>query len=67
LKENVILGKLIPAGTGLDRYRNIRVEPTAEAKAQAYSMTYDPFDYDFGTGSGAAVPLEDFDLGGDYR
>ena len=26
LKENVILGKLIPAGTGLDRYRNIRVE-----------------------------------------
>ncbi|MGJ3507671.1 DNA-directed RNA polymerase subunit beta' [Enemella sp. A6] len=67
LKENVILGKLIPAGTGLDRYRNIRVEPTAEAKAQAYSMTYDPFDYDFGTGSGAAVPLEDFDLGSDYR
>jgi DNA-directed RNA polymerase subunit beta' len=33
LKENVILGKLIPAGTGLDRYRNIRVEPTAEARA----------------------------------
>jgi len=38
LKENVILGKLIPAGTGLERYRNIRVEPTPEAKAQAYSM-----------------------------
>ena len=34
----MILGKLIPAGTGLERYRNIRVEPTAEAKAQAYSM-----------------------------
>ena len=67
LKENVILGKLIPAGTGLERYRNIRVEPTAEAKAQAYSMVgYDPFDYDFGSGSGAAVPLEEFDLG-DYR
>jgi DNA-directed RNA polymerase subunit beta' len=67
LKENVILGKLIPAGTGLERYRNIRVEPTAEAKAQAYSMVgYDPFDYDFGQGSGAAVPLEEFDLG-DYR
>ncbi|MFD4210860.1 DNA-directed RNA polymerase subunit beta', partial [Micromonospora tulbaghiae] len=28
LKENVIIGKLIPAGTGLSRYRNIRVEPT---------------------------------------
>ena len=67
LKENVILGKLIPAGTGLDRYRNIRVEPTEEAKAQAYSMVgYDTFDYDFGQGSGAAVPLEEFDLG-DYR
>ncbi|HEY5822153.1 MAG TPA: DNA-directed RNA polymerase subunit beta' [Propionibacteriaceae bacterium] len=67
LKENVILGKLIPAGTGLDRYRNIRVEPTEEAKAQAYSMVgYDSFDYDFGQGSGAAVPLEEFDLG-DYR
>ena len=34
LKENVIIGKLIPAGTGLDRYRNIRVEPTEEAKAR---------------------------------
>ena len=67
LKENVILGKLIPAGTGLERYRNIRVEPTAEARAQAYSMVgYDQFDYDFGGGSGAAVPLEEFDLG-DYR
>ncbi|MCS4484630.1 DNA-directed RNA polymerase subunit beta' [Gleimia sp. 6138-11-ORH1] len=33
LKENVILGKLIPAGTGLARYNDIRVEPTAEAMA----------------------------------
>ena len=24
LKENVIIGKLIPAGTGMSRYRNIR-------------------------------------------
>ena len=65
LKENVILGKLIPAGTGLDRYRNIRVEPTAEAKAKAYSITYDPYEYDFGSGSGAVVPLEDYDFGED--
>ncbi len=63
LKENVILGKLIPAGTGLERYRNIRVEPTPEAKATAFTMSYDPFDYDFGTGTGAAVPLEDLDFG----
>jgi len=67
LKENVILGKLIPAGTGLERYRDVRVEPTPEAKAAAYSLVgYDSYDYDFGTGSGAAVPLEEFDLG-DYR
>ena len=39
LKENVIIGKLIPAGTGISRYRNIRVEPTEEAKAKVYSMT----------------------------
>ena len=66
LKENVILGKLIPAGTGLERYRNIRVEPTAEAKAQAYAMSYEPYDYDFGTGTGESVPLDDLDFG-DFR
>jgi len=27
LKENVIIGKLIPAGTGMNRYRNIKVKP----------------------------------------
>ncbi|MDW7675234.1 MAG: DNA-directed RNA polymerase subunit beta', partial [Bacillota bacterium] len=26
LKENVIIGKLIPAGTGMSRYRNIKIE-----------------------------------------
>ncbi len=25
LKENVIIGKLIPAGTGMSRYRNVRL------------------------------------------
>ncbi|MGH8867975.1 MAG: DNA-directed RNA polymerase subunit beta' [Actinomycetes bacterium] len=65
LKENVIIGKLIPAGTGMHRYRNVRVEPTEEAKAAMYSMTgYTEADYaPFGTGSGQAVPLEDFDFG----
>ncbi|MDA3732298.1 DNA-directed RNA polymerase subunit beta' [Niameybacter massiliensis] len=28
LKENVIIGKLIPAGTGMDRYRKVEVEVT---------------------------------------
>ncbi len=64
LKENVIIGKLIPAGTGLERYRNIRVEPTEEARAAAYSVTgYDNYDYDFGAGTGQAVALDDFDFG----
>jgi DNA-directed RNA polymerase subunit beta' len=66
LKENVILGKLIPAGTGLPRYRNVRVEPTEEAKAAVYaSLTaYDDLDYGaFGGGSGEAIRLEEYDLG----
>jgi DNA-directed RNA polymerase subunit beta' len=67
LKENVILGKLIPAGTGLQRYRDVRVEPTEEAKAAVYSAMQAFADYDysaFGRGSGEAVPLEDFDYRG---
>ncbi|MDP9821993.1 DNA-directed RNA polymerase subunit beta' [Nocardioides massiliensis] len=64
LKENVIIGKLIPAGTGLERYRNIRVEPTEEARAAAYSVTgYDSYDYDFAGSGGQAVALDDFDFG----
>ena len=63
LKENVIIGKLIPAGTGLARYRNIRVEPTEEAKAAVYAA-YE--DYDFtpfeAQGSGEAVRLDDVDV-----
>ncbi|MBC7765796.1 MAG: DNA-directed RNA polymerase subunit beta', partial [Hyphomonadaceae bacterium] len=34
LKENVIIGKLIPAGTGMLRYRNITVEPTVQIENQ---------------------------------
>ena len=36
LKENVIIGKLIPAGTGLQVYRNVTVDATEEAKAERY-------------------------------
>jgi len=38
LKENVIIGKLVPAGTGLRRYRGIEIYPAgrAEAEQQAY-------------------------------
>ncbi|MEZ5117355.1 MAG: DNA-directed RNA polymerase subunit beta' [Candidatus Nanopelagicales bacterium] len=70
LKENVILGKLIPAGTGLPVYRNIRVEPTEEAKAAMYASfsAYDDMDYSaFGPSTGTAVPLEEYDIGGYSR
>jgi len=64
LKENVIIGKLIPAGTGLARYRNVRVEPTEEAKAAMYSMVgYDDYAYGFGGSTGQSVPLEEYDVG----
>jgi DNA-directed RNA polymerase subunit beta' len=33
LKENVIIGKLIPAGTGIGKYRAVEIEDT-EAKAE---------------------------------
>ena len=71
LKENVIIGKLIPAGTGISRYRNIEVQPTEEARAAAYAIpSYDDGYYTpdvFGTGTGAAVPLDDYDFGRDFR
>jgi DNA-directed RNA polymerase subunit beta' len=65
LKENVIIGKLIPAGTGMQRYRSLRVEPTEDAKAAVYPPTsYDsPADYSFGQVSGQAIPLEEYDFG----
>ncbi|GAA3534966.1 DNA-directed RNA polymerase subunit beta' [Aeromicrobium flavum] len=63
LKENIIIGKLIPAGTGLERYRNIRVEPTEEARQNAYAVTgYDSFDYQFGASDAAPVALDDYDF-----
>ncbi len=31
LKENVIIGKLIPAGTGMNRYRDIDIVPSGDA------------------------------------
>jgi DNA-directed RNA polymerase subunit beta' len=62
LKENVIIGKLIPAGTGIAKYRNVEVNPTEEARAAAFSMAgYDESDYyGFGQGGGQAVALDDF-------
>ncbi|MCW2522078.1 MAG: DNA-directed polymerase subunit beta, partial [Frankiales bacterium] len=62
LKENVIIGKLIPAGTGIAKYRNVEVNPTEEARTAAFTMAgYDESDYyGFGPGGGQAVALDDF-------
>lgn len=44
LKENVIIGKLIPAGTGMSRYRNIKISladegPAADIVGEDKSLT----------------------------
>ena len=36
LKENVIIGKLIPAATGLKRYRTIEIGPSDKVPPSAY-------------------------------
>ncbi|BBB91352.1 MAG TPA: DNA-directed RNA polymerase subunit beta' [Methylomusa anaerophila] len=40
LKENVIIGKLVPAGTGMSRYRNIRIK--SQAVPQEVSQSCPP-------------------------
>ena len=64
LKENVIIGKLIPAGTGLPVYRSVSVEPTEEAKANLFpTFGYEEWDGQyFSEGTGEAVRLEEFDF-----
>ena len=39
LKENVIMGHLIPAGTGVSKFRKIRAFPTGEAQLQSDSLS----------------------------
>jgi DNA-directed RNA polymerase subunit beta' len=70
LKENVIIGKLIPAGTGMQRYRSLRVEPTEEARSTVYPAVggYDstvgyPFGQPQAAASGDGMPLEEYDFG----
>ncbi|OIR40778.1 DNA-directed RNA polymerase subunit beta' [Corynebacterium sp. NML140438] len=64
LKENVIIGKLIPAGTGISRYRNITVKPTEGARSAAYSIpSFGDGIYGddaYGDYTGASVPLEEY-------
>lgn len=65
LKENVILGKLIPAGTGLSRYNRVTVEPTAEALA---ASNYTQMDFqDGGVSEGFLDALGAIDFGMSFR
>ncbi|HBY72291.1 MAG TPA: hypothetical protein DEG06_08625, partial [Lachnospiraceae bacterium] len=50
LKENVIIGKLIPAGTGMKRYRSIKLDSDLHEEAPKgiegeYNDEFDTFDY----------------------
>lgn len=44
LKENVIIGKLIPAGTGMQRYRNIDIEIEKEEEEEEDIYYYNGYD-----------------------
>jgi DNA-directed RNA polymerase subunit beta' len=41
LKENVIMGRLIPAGTGMEYYRSIRLEPDRTAQEAEEEFEYE--------------------------
>jgi len=58
LKENVILGKLIPAGTGLEELRHVEVEPTADARIE--------FEKNNGFNHSDLEPFDDVYRYGDY-
>ena len=58
LKENVILGKLIPAGTGLEQLRHVEIEPTADARIE--------FEKNNGFNHSDLEPFDDVYRYGDY-
>ena len=43
LKENIMIGKLIPAGTGIAKYRNVRPHAPDYVPMEVYSEDYDEF------------------------
>ncbi len=46
MKENVIIGKLIPAGTGMKRYRNIKLDSDVNQNDDIMFDDFDNFDMD---------------------
>ncbi|MBK9313326.1 MAG: DNA-directed RNA polymerase subunit beta' [Acidobacteria bacterium] len=59
LKENVIMGRLIPAGTGMEFYRNVRIAPDStmsEAKVEEVDDTQSYIDAMVAATSARALP-----------
>ncbi|KFF31717.1 DNA-directed RNA polymerase subunit beta' [Bifidobacterium bombi] len=74
LKENVIIGKLIPAGTGLARYRNAKVEPDKAIRDTIYpnfGLGGEGASEGFGDGLGdvdfSNIDFGDLKLGDDFN
>ena len=64
LKENVIIGRLITAGTGLPEYGDQLVEPTEEARAERYPYQgADQLDYEHDL---TFAEFDTFGSGGDF-
>jgi DNA-directed RNA polymerase subunit beta' len=58
LKENVIIGKLIPAATGLKHYRSLQIEPVEPAQPPAEEFSEEELAKELdlaGDGEGAAM------------
>jgi DNA-directed RNA polymerase subunit beta' len=68
LKENVIIGKLIPAATGLKQYRNVEIGPSEKVPKETYERaTLLRALEEIGTGDGEGLSLQDLgiDFGGE--
>jgi len=53
LKENVIIGKLIPAGTGMKRYRDVKLDTSLEEKMKEEYADDVPFTEETGSEGGS--------------
>jgi DNA-directed RNA polymerase subunit beta' len=63
LKENVIIGKLIPAATGLKHYRSVQIEPVEPAQPPAEDLLSEEelqADLELAGGDGDGASLEGF-------
>ena len=62
LKENVIIGKLIPASTGLRGYRQVTIAPSPDAEPRFYVDEFTDPTYLRGVGDGDGAPNGEIDL-----